>query len=261
MPLTEFQSGIGKLLAANRTEDSYLAGGAAILQAPHTRRFSHDLDFFNDSESRVAAAFGADEATLVEAGYHVSVEISQPGYIRVVVRRGTQSTKIEWAHDSAWRFMPVQRSPEFGFMLHPVDLATNKVLALAGRDEIRDLVDTVYLHQNILGLGPLVWAAVGKDPGFTPLSLLEQLQRRGKIQPAELKRLQWSESIDVVRFKEDWLAALQSAERFIHSRPPQEMGCLYFNTETKGFVDPNATGESASVPHFGTPGGVLPKIV
>jgi hypothetical protein len=34
MPLTGFQAHIGRLLAVNRSEDSYLAGGAAILAAP-----------------------------------------------------------------------------------------------------------------------------------------------------------------------------------------------------------------------------------
>jgi hypothetical protein len=111
--------------------------------------------------------------------------------------------------------MPVIRSEKFGYQLHPIDLATNKVLALAGRDEPRDLVDTLYLHRNVLELGPLVWAAVGKDPGFSPLTLLELLRRRGKIRPEGLARLHLSSPMDVRQVKEDWMAALQSAEAFV----------------------------------------------
>ena len=33
VPLTGFQAELGRLLVVNRTEDSYLAGGAAILAA------------------------------------------------------------------------------------------------------------------------------------------------------------------------------------------------------------------------------------
>jgi len=42
------------------------------------------------------------------SGKNIDLEIAikQPGYIRVVARREAQSTKVEWAHDSAWRFMP-----------------------------------------------------------------------------------------------------------------------------------------------------------
>jgi hypothetical protein len=122
---------------------------------------------------------------------------------------------------SGWhRFMPVIRSEEFGYLLHPIDLATNKVLALAGREEPRDLVDTLYLHRNLLELGPLVWAAVGKDPGFSPLSFLELLRRRGKIRPEELARLHLSAPLDVRQVNEEWMAALESAEAFVASRPP-----------------------------------------
>ena len=60
MPLTGFQSAIGRLLAANRSEDSYLAGGAAILVAPDTLRYSHELGYFQDSAARVATAWDAD---------------------------------------------------------------------------------------------------------------------------------------------------------------------------------------------------------
>ena len=75
--------------------------------------------------------------------------------------------------------MPLVRDPLGGLLLHPVDLAVNKVLALAGRDEARDYVDILFVHERVLRLSALCWAAAGKDPGLTPLSLLELLKRRG----------------------------------------------------------------------------------
>ena len=56
VPLTEYQAGIARLLSENRSFDSYLAGGAAILIEPNTTRYSRDLDYFHDSEVRVADA-------------------------------------------------------------------------------------------------------------------------------------------------------------------------------------------------------------
>ncbi len=64
-----------------------------------------------------------------------------------------------------------------GFTMHPIDLSINKVLALAGRDEARDYLDVLTAHEKILPLAGLVWAACGKDPGFSPDSLLELLRR------------------------------------------------------------------------------------
>jgi hypothetical protein len=157
--------------------------------------------------------------------------------------------------------MPIMRSDEFGYQLHPIDLATNKVLTLAGRDEPRDLLDTVYLHENVLPLGALVWAAVGKDPGYAPLSLLEMLRRRGRIRPEDLARFDLAVPIDLVQFKATWNAALQEAEDFVRSRPPAESGCLYFSASKRNFVSPDPMDAGDTAPHFGRPGGVLPGLI
>ena len=261
MPLTDLQYELGRLLAVNRSEDSYLAGGTAILIQPNTKRISQDIDYFHDSAERVATAYAADLQTLYDHGFEVEPEIVMPGYVRVVVRRRDGATKVEWARDSTWRFMPVMASEEFGYQLHPIDLATNKVLALAGRDEARDLVDTLYLHGNVLTLGPLVWAATGKDPGFSPLSLLELLRRRGRLQPEDVAHLHVAEPLDLQEMKKEWLDALADADAFVRSRPAEEAGCLYYSPSRQRFVDPNRADVTDAVPHFGRPGGVLPLII
>ncbi len=261
MPLTAYQAELARLLAKNRSEDSYLAGGAAFLSDPNTQRYSQDLDYFHDNMARVTTAFNMDRDTLIENKFMIETEIVQPSYIRVLVRRETHATKIEWAQDSSWRFMPVLRSEEFGYQLHPIDLATNKVLALGGRDEPRDLVDTLYFHKNLLELGPLIWAAVGKDPGFSPSSLLELIRRKGKIRPEEINRLNLAQPIDVKKLKEEWLSALDKAEMFISSRLADEIGCLYFEPETRKFVNPENPKVTESVAHYGRLGGVLPTVI
>lgn len=258
MPLTEYQASLARLLSRNRTFDSYLAGGAAILIEPNTTRYSRDLDYFHDSEARVAEAFAADRALLQGEGYSIDVDLNQPGYVRAIVRKGGDATKVEWARDSAWRFMPTIRDERVGYVLHPVDGAVNKTLALAGRDEPRDVLDVLHLHRFVLVLGALCWGACGKDPGFTPLSLLELLRRRGRVREEDLARLDLVVPIDLRTLKKEWLEALDSAEDFVASRPPDEIGCLYYSASRRGFVDPRVVGDS--VPHFGRPGGVLPRI-
>ena len=263
MPLTEFQRTLLGTLAASPTDDRYLAGGAAMHFAPNSARYSDDLDFFHDSEARVASAFAHDRATLQRAGYHLVVELSLPGFIRAVVRQGEHTTRVDWAHDSAWRFMPLLRDDLGGLLLHPVDLAINKVLALAGRDEPRDFVDILFVHRRVLPLAGLCWAAVGKDPGLTPLSLLELLKRRGRYRPEDFTRLHLAEPFDLTQAKDTWLAALAEADRFARERPPEELGCLYYAPGRHQFIVP-ARGESLAaqgiVQHFGTPGGVLPRV-
>jgi hypothetical protein len=263
VPLTPFQRALLAVLSAEPTEDRYLAGGAAMHFAPNSARYSDDLDFFHDSEARVAAAFTADRERLQRAGYTVAVELSLPGFVRAMVGHGAEATRVDWAHDSAWRFMPLVRDPLGGLLLHPVDLAVNKVLAVAGRDEPRDFVDILFVHARVLALAALCWAAVGKDPGFTPLSLLELLKRRGRYHAEDFARLNLAQPFDLVAAKHTWLAALAQAESFARARPPDEIGCLYYATERDAFVLPQ-TGPSLRdqgiVLHFGAPYGVLPRV-
>lgn len=263
MPLTGFQRELLAVLAVDAPEGRYLAGGAAIHFTPNSTRFSDDLDFFHDSEVQVANAFAADRQRLERAGYQVTVELSLPGFVRATVGRQTELTRVDWARDSAWRFLPLVHDPLGGWLLHPIDLAINKVLALAGRDEPRDFVDTLYVHEQVLPLAALCWAAVGKDPGLTPLSLLELLKRRGRYRPEDFSRLQLVGSFDLPGARGAWTKALAEADGFVRERPPEEYGCLYYSSVEQRFVVPRpgvGLSEQAMVPHFGAPGGVVPRM-
>jgi hypothetical protein len=77
--------------------------------------------------------------------------------------------QLEWATDAAFRFFATQPDELFGYVLHPVDLAANKASAAADR---RDIFDLVTVHENILPLGAVLSAAVGKFPGVTPEEML-----------------------------------------------------------------------------------------
>ena len=87
MPLTPYQAEVARLLSAQRSPDSYLAGGAALHIEPNSLRYSNDLDYFNDSPARVASAFDADRATLLAAGHQVDVLLERPGFVRVIASR------------------------------------------------------------------------------------------------------------------------------------------------------------------------------
>lgn len=259
MPLTDLQSDILVVIASHRTPENYIAGGTALHFEPNSTRYSRDLDIFHDALEAVAPSYEKDREALEVAGFALEVIISQPGFIRAIVRRTTEATQIDWARDSAWRFMPAVKHEKGGFLLHPVDVATNKILALVGRNEPRDYVDALEIIETILPLGPLVWAAVAKDPGFSPASLLEHLRRQGRHRPEDYNRLDLVVPFQPVEAKQRWLRALEHASDFIASRPPEELGCLYWDAKSKRFVDPGTTKESNIAPHYGKPGGILPR--
>lgn len=226
--------------------------------SPQSLRVSHDLDLFHSTEETVANAYALDTKVLEDNGYAIETTISQPGFIRARIKKGNEDLLIDWARDSIWRFLEPVPLEGIGWVLHPVDLAVNKVLALAGRDEPRDFLDTLFLHERVLPLGALIWAAAGKDPGLNPQMLLDLLKRKGHITAEELARLDLSAAIDIPSMRAIWRQALGEAQEWIDQRPPAESGCLYTDPKTGGLFAPDAD-EPATILR-GKPGGVLPSI-
>lgn len=214
MPVTEFQREVLQTIAGNRHELSHFAGGVVLHAAPDSARFSHDFDIFHEAAEQVASSSAADSATLRAAGYAVTPvagDWAKPGTFRkAVVQRHAQSVEIDWAADSAFRFFPVEKDPLLGWRLHLFDFATNKALALCARSETRDYVDIVELHR-IYPLPAIVWAACGKDPGFSPLSLLGLMRRFAKIDPAKLHEIQ-ARQLDPKVLKHAWIEMSEEAD-------------------------------------------------
>ena len=169
-----------------------------------------------------------------------------------MVRVEERALKIEWAQDSAFRFYPVQEDERFGYRLHDADAAVNKVLALAGRSEIRDFVDVLHLDDSHLPLGALAWAACGKDPGFTPEFLLDHAARHVAYTQVDLDRLSLREPLDLTVLKRRWLAALERARALVAGLPPDEVGCLYVDADRRPSAPDPASGSfRALIRHAG----------
>ena len=145
------------------------------------------------------------------------------------VNRGSEVLEIDWAADSAFRFFPIERDAQLGWRLHLFDVATNKALALSARTETRDYVDIVELHKTY-PLAAICWAACGKDPGFTPLSLLKMMKRFAKISPTELDKIK-ARKLDPVALKMGWIEMSDAAEakmiRVADERPELPIGIAF----------------------------------
>jgi len=192
MSVTPFQRQILGLLAAQRRArgESYVAGGVALNVLLAAPRRSRDIDLFHDTEAALAATWAADRTLLEANGYALRALREAASFIEAIVSRGPDRTVMQWARDSAFRFFPLMEDEQMGLTLHPFDLATNKVLAMAGRLEVRDWVDALRCDESLQPLGYLVWAACGKDPGYNPHSLLA-LARRLHYSQAEVDTLDY----------------------------------------------------------------------
>ncbi len=237
MPIGKFQSDVLRALAAQRSPDSYIAGGVAInREGP---RFSVD-DIFHDSEARLESAAKDDTAARTAAGYSVTWERVREGKREATVARGGEAMPLEWVTDAAFRFFPTQPDELFGYVLHPVDLAANKASAAADRRVPRDIVDLVTIHENILPLGAVVCAAVGKFPGTTPEQMLAEITRHSRFTAEEFEALATEEPVDVPGLHRRIRSMIEDAESFIAKLPSDAVGVIFMDGEKPVQPDVNA---------------------
>lgn len=241
MPLSKIQSEILLLLAAHRNPESYV-GGAVPLNRDGPR-FSDDIDIFHDREESVAAAATADALLLAEQGFAVSWLRREPGIYGAVVQRRSESMKLEWVRDSDFRFFPTIPDEVFGYVLHVIDIATNKAMAAAGRREPRDVLDLLTIHDRHVPIGAVVWAAVAKDPGFSPESLIAEIRRNARYLQDDYADLSLTEPVDAGAVARRLRAALESAEAFVRAMPVGKEGLLFLKDRQVVQPDPARLGD------------------
>ena len=256
MPLTEFQHKVLRVLVQQRSEESFFAGGAILNVAGP--RFSLDFDIFHDSSNRLAETVTRDGAALEKAGLSVDWTLRSPSKHSAVVRGNeTEAFALEWVVDSDFRFFPVQADPDFGFVLHPIDIATNKILAAVGREEVRDIVDTMFIHYNVMPLGAAIWAAAGKDPGWSPLGILNEIRRTSRWRQDDLDMLEMSKRVQINDIHLFIQSAGKQAEKWINSMPASEVGVVYLDKDGKA-SQPSPMNLDGYTKHIGTRGGHWP---
>jgi hypothetical protein len=244
-----------RALAAQRSPDSYIAGGVAINR--DGPRFSGDVDIFQDSEARLESAAEADIAALTAAGYDVERGRERMGKREAIVAGGGEAMPLEWVTDSAFRFFPTQPDELFGYVLHPVDLATNKASAAADRRVPRDIVDLVTIHEAILPLGAVVCATVGRFPGATPEEMLAEITRHSRFTAEEFQALATEAPVDVPGLHRRIRAMIEDAERFIAKLPSDAVGVIFMDGDKPVQPDVNALDKYRRNP--GAPRGLWPS--
>jgi predicted nucleotidyltransferase component of viral defense system len=249
MPLTDLQRKVLQVIATNRGEGSHFAGGMVLNAAESSARFSNDFDIFHDAEEEVAKASRRDVDDLRAQGFSVDEKVgdwSNPTSFRKAhLSYEGAEVEIDWAVDSAFRFFPIERDAVLGWHLHLFDMATNKALALAARSVTRDYVDIVELDKTY-PLEAIIWAACGKDAGYSPMLLLEMMRRFARINPRQLETIQ-ARQIDPIELKKAWIEMSDRAEaeitRIADTMPETPIGVAFVDASGK----PGWIGHDASL--------------
>jgi hypothetical protein len=226
MALSKLQSDILRVLANNRSETSYLAGGLMLNRT--WQRRSDDIDIFHDTDEEVTAAANADLAALDAAGYKTHRDFIIYGCVDATISDEKEATIIQWFAETKRRFFPLVKDQQWGARLHQADLAVNKVLAASGRSKARDMADLVAIGRDYCPLGPLVLAAAGKPPNFSPRRTLDEMRRHALSIPAEefaaVKGLPADWTATFIR--DEALRLIDAADHYVMRAAPDLVGLL-----------------------------------
>ena len=255
MPLSKIQTDILTLLASHRDPESYVAGSTPLNR--NAPRFSSDIDIFRDCGERVLQAAERDTAYLQECGYDLTWIRRAPQIYTVLAAKAGESTKLEWVVDSDYRFFPTIPDKTFGYILHPVDLATSKVGAAFGRREPRDVVDLLTIHEQILPLSAVIWASVGKALGFTPEGIINEIRRTANYTAADFRRIASDPPIDPAATMTRLREILREAEAFVSLMPTDQAGLLFL--QNGQVVQPDPARLETYQTHAGQRRGAWPS--
>jgi len=269
MSLTPLQRRVCRILADRRIAggERYVAGGLALNAMLGGQRQSRDIDLFHDTDEALRVSSEADVASLRAAGLRIDLTRASVGIVEVAVHDGDATVEVQWVRDSAFRFFPLLEHPELGLTLHPLDLATNKVLALVGRVVVRDWVDILTCHATVAPLGCLAWAASGKDAGLGPGFILEEAARTAHYSKPELEALAFDGTPpDHVSLTRTWREALAEARTIVAILPPDHIGEAVIDIDAKAPFRGTTSDLSKALTegrihfHPGSIGGAFPTI-
>ena len=194
---------------------------------------SDDIDIFHDTDEEIGAAADADITKLRADGFEVSVEVNIYGCVEASVMRGGERTLVQWMSETRTRFFPLVRDEEWGARLHRADLAVNKVIAASTRTKARDYVDLLMIDTHMCPLGPVVMAAAGKPPHFSPLRMIDEIRRRGLSVTSEdytaVRGLPSAWTSATIR--DGLVASLDLAENYLRNAPAELAGILAVDAE------------------------------
>lgn len=258
MALTGFQRLLLRVLARNRSPNSVFAGGATLNRG--RARWSEDFDIEHTTADAVRAAYLADRAVLAANGYEVEELRLAKGIAHARISAAEGITLVDWTQDTAWRFFPAVADRDFGWRLHDLDLAVNKVLAMAGRREPRDFHDVVALIRDGVPMSALAWAGCAKDPGLTPSLVLDECVHNSRYDPDELRAaVATSDPVDPHDMTQTFRMAIRRARDLFETLSLDQAGHLYLDADGRCIApDPAGVAAGTVTLHPATLGGAWP---
>ena len=204
--LSDLQSQLVKLLG--QLPGCYCTGGTVLASHLDHRR-SLDIDLFVVDAEDVETAGILLESGTSQRGWQVRQLRVFPGFRRYEVKDGEESTLVDIVHESVPQIVPLKEKPlRDGVRVDSMeDLVPNKLCAVLGRSEVKDLVDLYFLSESGLDVLGHLEAAHVKDGGMEPATLAFVLQQM-PTDPGGLLLLRQVDTDTLAAFRDGLVARL-----------------------------------------------------
>jgi hypothetical protein len=128
----------------------YLTGGTALGRFYLNHRFSEDLDFFlNKSDTFHSSIKNIEKVLTGKFSVLTQESIVYDDFVRYYIEDEEMVLKIEFVNDIAYR-CGIPNIYQYGFIDTPLNILTNKLTAIVGRDEPKDVFDIYALAQHYM---------------------------------------------------------------------------------------------------------------
>jgi hypothetical protein len=154
-----------------RERGFFLTGGAALAGFYLGHRTTDDLDLFTSQDAAFERGRFVLADVAVALGGELHVRQDAPGFKRVVLTRGSEGLVIDLVRDVSPQLHPEKLDRDHILIDSADEILANKLTALVGRAEERDLVDVMFLERAGYSLESALAAALAKDGGCTPATL------------------------------------------------------------------------------------------
>ena len=190
----------------------YLSGGAALGGFYLEHRRSLDLDLFTPERDVVEQVARLLRSIVTDNGWTLTELQTGPGLRRFSVSRGDEQTLVDVIHEPVPQEVELADKPTDGVIRYDAleDLVANKLGALLGRGDVKDLVDLYFLSEDGVDVISHLPAALRKDGGMDPTTLA-WVARDTPTNVDDLLLLRAVSSEQLEHFRDDFVAKLLEA--------------------------------------------------
>jgi hypothetical protein len=155
----------------------YLTGGTAVSRVYLQHRFSDDLDLFVNYKPEFGDWCGrVIDALFQQTDWQTQVIMRQQYFARILITTDDITLKVELINDVPSHVGEIRHHPVLGRIDSPENILANKLTALLGREEARDLADVWGLCTHLeLSIHNAIEGAATKASGIYPVDLARRL--------------------------------------------------------------------------------------